>query len=125
MGQLNTEIILECKTKLIDIRRDLLNRFNSIRLEFQQTEHTGDEIDQSHAQLAEHTFLVTQDRYRSQLVEIEQALLRIEKGTYGLCEETDEPIETARLLTIPWTRLSIEGAEIREALSKRVASASK
>ncbi|HPI40362.1 MAG TPA: TraR/DksA family transcriptional regulator [Pseudobdellovibrionaceae bacterium] len=131
MGQVDTKIILdtktitECKNMLMKSKMDLLNRFNSARLEFQQNEHSGDEIDQSNAQLVEHTFLVTQARYRSQLLEIEQALLRIQNGTYGFCEETDEPIEIDRLLTIPWTRLSIEGAEIREALSKRVASASK
>jgi DnaK suppressor protein len=46
---------------------------------------------------------------------------RIEKGTYGVCEETEEPIEVERLRAIPWTRLSIEGAELREALEHRYA----
>ena len=45
----------------------------------------------------------------------------MEQGTYGFCEETDEPIETERLLTIPWTRYSIEGAEIKEALTRKSA----
>jgi DnaK suppressor protein len=52
-------------------------------------------------------------------LEIESALARIERGSYGVCEETDEPIEIERLRAIPWTRLSIEGSEIREALSRR------
>ena len=54
-------------------------------------------------------------------MEIEMALGRIERGSYGICEETEEPIELERLLTIPWTRLSIEGAEIRESIRKRYA----
>jgi len=54
-------------------------------------------------------------------MEIEMALGRIENGTYGICEETEEPIETDRLLAIPWTRLSIEGAELRESLGRRYA----
>ena len=49
------------------------------------------------------------------------ALARIEQGTFGVCEETEEVIESERLLAIPWTRLSIEGAEIREAVSRRFA----
>jgi DnaK suppressor protein len=49
------------------------------------------------------------------------ALSRIESGTYGICEETEEQIEHERLLAIPWTRLSIEGAEIRESIKKRYA----
>ena len=49
------------------------------------------------------------------------ALSRIDSGTYGICEETEEVVEAERLLAIPWTRLSIEGAEIRESLNKRYA----
>ena len=58
---------------------------------------------------------------RNQLLEIEFALARIENGEFGICEETNEPIEEQRLLTIPWTRLSIEGAEIRERYKKHYA----
>jgi RNA polymerase-binding transcription factor DksA len=38
---------------------------------------------------------------------IEEALLRIEKGTYGTCRDCGEPIATARLNAIPWTRVCI------------------
>lgn len=44
------------------------------------------------------------------LYEIEEALDRIRKGTYGLCEVTGKPIPAARLAAIPWTRFSA-GAE--------------
>ena len=40
---------------------------------------------------------------------------------FGICEETEEVIEPERLRAIPWTRLSIEGAEIRESVNKRYA----
>jgi len=40
------------------------------------------------------------------MYEIEQALKRIENGTYGVCEVTGEAISKARLRTIPWTRFS-------------------
>jgi RNA polymerase-binding transcription factor DksA len=42
------------------------------------------------------------------LYEIEQALNRIRKGTYGICEMTGKRIEPARLEAIPWTRFSVE-----------------
>ncbi|RYZ88543.1 MAG: TraR/DksA family transcriptional regulator, partial [Proteobacteria bacterium] len=61
------------------------------------------------------------ERMHSQLLEIEYALSRIENGTYGICEETDEAIEVARLFAIPWTRLSIEGAELQEAMLRKFA----
>ncbi len=41
------------------------------------------------------------------LYEIDQALKRINDGTYGVCELTQRPIETERLKAIPWTRYCI------------------
>jgi DnaK suppressor protein len=40
--------------------------------------------------------------------EIEEALKRIEKNTYGVCELTGKPIPKARLEAIPWTRFTVE-----------------
>jgi RNA polymerase-binding transcription factor DksA len=45
---------------------------------------------------------------QSLLYEIEEALNRIQNGTYGVCELTGNPIEPARLKAIPWTRFSAE-----------------
>ncbi len=42
------------------------------------------------------------------LYEIEQALLRIELGTYGVCEMTNKPIAHARLEAIPFARYTVE-----------------
>ncbi|PIR22351.1 MAG: hypothetical protein COV44_08435 [Deltaproteobacteria bacterium CG11_big_fil_rev_8_21_14_0_20_45_16] len=54
------------------------------------------------------------DKIATELREIDEALGRIKDNTYGVCEETGTPIEEKRLNAIPWTRLSLEGAEIRE-----------
>ncbi|HXG48463.1 MAG TPA: TraR/DksA C4-type zinc finger protein [Methylomirabilota bacterium] len=40
--------------------------------------------------------------------EIEEALKRIERDTYGVCELTGKPIPRARLDAIPWTRFTVE-----------------
>jgi DnaK suppressor protein len=42
------------------------------------------------------------------IYEIEEALKRIEKGTYGICELTTKPIPRARLEAIPWTRFTVQ-----------------
>lgn len=42
------------------------------------------------------------------IYEIEEALKRIEKNTYGICELTGKPIPKARLEAIPWTRFTVE-----------------
>ena len=42
--------------------------------------------------------------------EIDAALIRIEEGSYGVCEICGEPIGAERLSAIPWTRLCIDDA---------------
>lgn len=120
---LDSQTMQECRKKLLLKRAEVHNRFQSARLQFIESDRraSGDEIDQTVQALEEHTFLVNQDRLRAQLLEIEMALSRIENGLYGVCEETQEPIETERLLALPWTTLSLEGAEIREAMTKKYA----
>jgi len=119
---ISRDIVQQCRQKLLLMKQDLLNRARHIRNEFAQNDkNSGDEIDQAVAHLAEHNFLVSQERLRHQLVEIEYALARIESGQFGTCEETQEPIEPDRLIAIPYTRLSIEGAEIRDASRKKYA----
>ncbi len=114
------DIVQDCKRRLLSMKQDLLNRAKTSRQEFAKNQtNVGDEIDQSAANIEEHAMLTVQERIRNQLFEIDMALGRIERGVFGICEETFEKIETERLLAIPFTRLSIEGAEIREAVSQR------
>lgn len=119
--KLTEALITECREKLLTAKTDLLNRVKEARGKLDQFERGGDEADQTMRILAEQEMLTQTDRLRSQLLEIESALGRIENGSYGYCEETEEQIETERLKAIPWTRLSIEGAEIRESVDKRYA----
>ncbi|MCK6596603.1 MAG: TraR/DksA family transcriptional regulator [Bdellovibrionaceae bacterium] len=120
--RLNQEIIGECRKKLLLVKQELLTRMRISATRFKENnKNIGDEIDQSVAQLEEYNILINQERIRTQLLEVEFALSRIEKGEFGICEETQEPIEVQRLLTIPWTRLSIEGAELRERYKKHYA----
>jgi DnaK suppressor protein len=119
---LTLDLVSECRKKLVSMRQEILNRVRLAQLDFGHVEKSsGDEVDQTVAQLEENHFLITQERMRTQLFEIDQALARIENGTYGICEETEEPIEVERLFAIPWTRLSIEGAEIQEAMLRKFA----
>lgn len=122
MSHVSEKIILACKETLLKTKANILNRIRDNYSEYHSRDKAGgDETDQAVNLLAEDQFLTTQERLRSQLLDIEIALSKIDRGIYGLCEETEEPIEIERLLALPWTRLSIEGAEIREDLSKRYA----
>ncbi|MHC4386780.1 MAG: TraR/DksA family transcriptional regulator [Planctomycetota bacterium] len=51
---------------------------------------------------------------RKTLLDIQKALGRIEDGSFGICEGLGIPIETNRLEAIPWTRYSLEYAQMLE-----------
>jgi len=51
---------------------------------------------------------------RDAIYEVEQALKRIQKGTFGVCEMTGKPIPKNRLEAIPWTRYTVEAQAIIE-----------
>ena len=62
--------------------------------------------------------LRTRDRERKLLKKVQSALMRIEDGSYGYCEETGEPIGVQRLLARPTATLTIEAQERRELKQK-------
>lgn len=62
--------------------------------------------------------LRTRDRARKLIAKIDQALRRIELGSYGYCEETDEPIGIRRLEARPIATMSIEAQERHERMER-------
>ena len=121
MSMITKALVEECKGKLLKTKEEILNRVQEVRKDLYFEDKGGDEADQTARILNEKEILTLHDRLRQQLFEIEQALSRIETGGFGVCEETEEQIEPERLRAIPWTRLSIEGAELRESMKKRYA----
>jgi DnaK suppressor protein len=62
--------------------------------------------------------LRTRDRARKLVSKIDQALVRLETGSYGYCEETGEPIGLRRLEARPIATLSIEAQERHERMER-------
>jgi DnaK suppressor protein len=58
--------------------------------------------------------LRTRDRYRKLINKINDALLRIDRGSYGYCEETGDEIGIKRLMARPIATLTIEAQERHE-----------
>ena len=61
----------------------------------------------------EQSLLDLADRERDLLAEVERALAKIDGGTYGLSEVSNQPIPYERLRAIPWARLTAEEEERR------------
>ena len=62
--------------------------------------------------------LRTRERERKLISKIDAALNRLDAGTYGFCEETDEPIGIRRLEARPIATLSIEAQERHERMER-------
>ena len=60
------------------------------------------------------------DRERKMLHKIDEAIARIDNGSFGWCEETGEPIGLPRLLARPTAIYSIEAQERHESLERRM-----
>lgn len=75
----------------------------------------GDLSQQSHE---EWIFLNRNTLEMKLLREVEDALRRIERGTYGVCHECEEPISTKRLDAVPWAKYCVT---CQEEIAARVA----
>ena len=62
--------------------------------------------------------LRTRDRARKLIAKIDEALERINDGSYGYCEDTHEPISIPRLEARPIATLSIDAQERHERMEK-------
>ena len=67
----------------------------------------GDMADQASGTNEVHIQLKLKQTDAKILQAIEEALGRIEQGTFGVCRDCGEPVADARLQAIPWTRVCI------------------
>jgi DnaK suppressor protein len=79
---------------------------------------SADIADRASAETDRAVELRTRDRERKLIQKIDEALERIKDGTYGYCEETDEPIGLRRLEARPIATLSLEAQERHERMEK-------
>ncbi len=80
--------------------------------------HEADLTDRASVETDRALELRTRDRARKLVSKIDQALMRIDNGIYGYCEETDEPIGLKRLEARPIATMSIEAQERHERMER-------
>jgi DnaK suppressor protein len=110
----------------IYFRNKLVSWKEEIVRQNRETLHVLHEDSAQHADLADRATSETdralelraRDRQRKLISKIDAALVRIEEGTYGFCEETGEPIGLRRLDARPIATLSLEAQERHERREK-------
>jgi DnaK suppressor protein len=103
------------RLKLLRWRDDILSGSGTTLRQLQEEENRlADQSDWASAEVQRSFELRTRDRERKLLAKIDAALRRIEDGSYGYCEETNEPIGIKRLEARPIATLSIEAQERHE-----------
>jgi DnaK suppressor protein len=103
------------RKKLLAWKEDILKESRETLTNLQvETENHPDLVDRASSETDRALELRTRDRQRKLISKIDEALRRIEDGSYGFCEETGEPIGLARLEARPTATLSVEAQERHE-----------
>ena len=103
------------RQKLLGWKEDILRESRETLSHLQsETENHPDLADRASSETDRALELRTRDRQRKLISKIDEALRRIEDGSYGYCEETGEPIGLARLEARPIATLSLEAQERHE-----------
>ncbi len=85
----------------------------------EQAGDVGDDLDQAVTERDREFNLIMHQRHLRRLQQVQEALQRIEEGTYGYCDGTDEPINPRRLVIMPLARYSLEYQEQQEKMLGR------
>ncbi len=103
----------EFREILLKQREELLKSISEDRSSIEVTSH-GDLVDQSSNYAEREMLLGMTEHEMNKLRDIDAALGRIEKGTYGICEDTGQEIPEARLRALPTTTLTLDAQRARE-----------
>jgi DnaK suppressor protein len=113
---LTPEQLEHFRQRLLAMRQDVLedgeDTLQTLRAE--KPPEVPDPADQAAVEIDHTVELSLHERQRHLLRDIEEALRRLDEGTYGYCEETGEPIGLQRLEARPTATLSLEAQELRE-----------
>src|SRR5215472_18982708 len=94
---------------ILETKRDELLHAESARTPTTEPgSKSGDWIDQSSQENDLHVRLALKQTDSKLLRAIEEAIHRIDQGTYGICMECENEIAPARLEAVPWTRVCID-----------------
>jgi DnaK suppressor protein len=97
--------LVNWRDELVEESRETINNLQH------EVRDVGDEAERATRETENSLELRTRDRYRKLINKIDKALLRIEEGDYGYCEETGEEIGLDRLEARPIATLCLDAQE--------------
>ena len=105
---LHTRLVEERKSILKSYRKDLQTGQESV------SEASEDVVDRANVAYNRELVFSISDAERRQLQQVDEALERFEKGTYGFCLYSGQPIGFKRLQVVPWAKFCVEYQEKME-----------
>jgi len=103
------------RRKLVKLQGDTQEELDAMAASnIDEDDREGGQADKASASEDREFALINKDRANALLRQIEQALTRVDNGTYGYCSDTGEPISLARLEAQPTATLTIEAQAARE-----------
>lgn len=99
--------LLELKRKLwVELREEY---FKKLGEEYSEQFHNPQDVeDLSLIDLIEDTGLTIADIHKERLIQLEEALRKLEEGTYGICDECGKEIDDERLKIMPFATLCVK-----------------
>jgi DnaK suppressor protein len=115
---MNDDQLAFFRDQLQRMQQEILDNASHTSEHLREHEAEADVADQATIEEENALELRTRDRERKLLRKIEEALKRIDDGSYGYCEETGEAIGIPRLLARPTATLTIDAQSRREQKQK-------
>lgn len=107
------------RRKLNDWRKEIINETKETLSNLQyEANNFSDLADRASSETDRSLELRSRDRQRKLVGKIDEALSRIDNGSYGYCEETGEEISLKRLIARPIATFSIDAQELHERKEK-------
>jgi DnaK suppressor protein len=115
---MNAQQLAFFRNLLVRMKEEYLSNAGQTSEHLRENDMVPDPADRATIEEEHALELRVRDRERKQMKKIDEALARIEDGSYGWCEETGEPIGIARLLARPTATMSVEAQARRELKQK-------
>ena len=112
----NAKQIQELKEILLERKELIINNINGSRESIDDLKNSECKDDFDYAEISSDSFKegIIANQQVQELSEIEDAILRVDKGTYGVCDMCDESIAIARLRAKPFAKFCTPCREIYE-----------